>query len=164
MVRRREMAILEKKRSEKEKIRRQRIAMKKPIQTPPYGRIILGPDGNLYRVVAPARSKLDDSIYFQSDIKRPENNLSEENQRGNVSSTEESNVSDDEPMDDDTEYSNVRYGCKHADGDWHVNGKGASMKEEREPILVEDVPDEEDEELCELHSVWRNRVPSHGQW
>jgi hypothetical protein len=29
---------------------------------------------------------------------------------------------------------------------------------------VEDVSDEEDEELKELRSVWRNRIPSHGQW
>jgi hypothetical protein len=29
---------------------------------------------------------------------------------------------------------------------------------------VEDVSDEEDEELQELRSVWRNRLPSPGQW
>lgn len=31
-------------------------------------------------------------------------------------------------------------------------------------ITVEDVPDEEDDELRELRSVWRNRVPSPGKW
>ena len=34
----------------------------------------------------------------------------------------------------------------------------------RPKIIVENVPDEEDEELRELHSVWRNRVPSPGEW
>lgn len=33
-----------------------------------------------------------------------------------------------------------------------------------EIIAVENVPDEEDEELRELRSVWRNRIPSPGQW
>ena len=32
------------------------------------------------------------------------------------------------------------------------------------PHEVEDVSDEEDEELQELRSVWRNRLPSPGQW
>lgn len=31
-------------------------------------------------------------------------------------------------------------------------------------IEVEDVPDDEDDELRDLHSVWRNRVPSKGEW
>ena len=31
-------------------------------------------------------------------------------------------------------------------------------------VEVEDVPDEEDEELKELHSISRNRSPSPGQW
>jgi len=31
-------------------------------------------------------------------------------------------------------------------------------------VEVEDVPDDEDDELRDLHSVWRNRVPSQGQW
>ena len=31
-------------------------------------------------------------------------------------------------------------------------------------IIVENVPDDEDDELKEMHSVWRNRIPSPGQW
>lgn len=33
-----------------------------------------------------------------------------------------------------------------------------------EEIEVEDVPDDEDDELRELHSIRRNRRPSPGQW
>ena len=34
----------------------------------------------------------------------------------------------------------------------------------RAVAVVEDVPYEEDGELNELHSVWRNRQPSPGNW
>ena len=33
-----------------------------------------------------------------------------------------------------------------------------------EIFVVEDVPDSEDDEFRELHSIWRNRKPSPGAW
>jgi len=55
---------------------------------------------------------------------------------------------------------------------FHLNPAAADFipQNSREPkkktftLLVEDVPNDEDEELRDLHSVWRNRAPSPGQW
>ena len=41
----------------------------------------------------------------------------------------------------------------------------ASLPVQKRPkIIVENVPNEEDKALRELQSVWRNRVPSPGEW
>ena len=39
-----------------------------------------------------------------------------------------------------------------------------NAKKKKLTLTVEDVPFDEDEELRELHSVWRNRTPSPGEW
>lgn len=44
------------------------------------------------------------------------------------------------------------------------NNSNGSKNKKTLTLVVEDVPLDEDEELRELHSVWRNRAPEPGQW
>ena len=44
-----------------------------------------------------------------------------------------------------------------------VDSTGGTINN-RNGVVVETVPNDEDDELRDLHSIWRNRAPGPGQW
>jgi hypothetical protein len=139
------------------------------------GSIVLGPDGNIYRVISPAN---DDTRLFgreerpleqkKHDIVSGANQSKEKEDcdekmhpaNQNESFEEESKNSSIEPeeyIDDD---------CANHTHEDHIYDAQDTPHQSihTQEVEVEDVPDEEDEELRELHSVWRNRSPCPGQW
>jgi hypothetical protein len=120
---------------------------------------VSGPDGKLYRVIVPPRS--EDAIHER--ISRGAIKVNCEKTEKDVLSTTKSNNdgSDDSPEAAPCNDTLLNGGSIHGIPDTMFWKKHASLPR---AILVEDVPDEEDEELRELRSVWRNRVPSPNQW
>lgn len=132
----------------------------------PPGTIIRGRDGRLYRVVADPRFS-DDDASIHSD--------------GSVSDASVKSTSSDSAQSDPDEMAvdhhfkeNVRLNVTANEFIPKDTNESApkkvkvpndkSTKKKQITITVEDVPFDEDEELKELHSVWRNRAPSPGQW
>lgn len=138
--------------------------------------VVLGPDGNLYRVSAPSRRERDDDVassqlnrYNGLTFGEPGENLERDDEE--VFSSEYCANPD---KDDSAGYNSASSQEWH---DWQDIDDGSRMKypaarksalpaQKQVPRreIVEDVPDEEDEELRDMHSVWRNRIPSPGQW
>jgi hypothetical protein len=128
--------------------------------------IVRGPDGKLYRVIVPPRSEnaIPGRVWMSAFEDEGEN--TEED----VLPGEKCDVSTTESTDDGSDYSPEAERCSDSllDGD-SISGNPDTMSRQKRAssprsILVEDVPDEEDKELLELRSVWRNRVPSPSQW
>ena len=161
--RRREMEMMQRERTMAKQKQRQRLQKKQTIRSAgsyPPGTIVRGPDGNLYRVVAPTGYDRNSSMgSFSDSTSDIESNCSTENKENEVEGPTSQGIS------------SIKTKSKKLDNDDGTNSKTTtnvtSMQTKQEPldqILVENVPDDEDEELKELHSVWRNRIPSPGQW
>jgi len=169
--RRRELEMMRRQQLiEKEEMRREKAAaQKRRARTYKPGTVVLGPDGNLYRI-----SPTNDARLPSEEVKRTEskkdkrfsgyNQESKENcdeqmlpaKEVEASFEEESSVSSTvlDYMDDD---------CANHTHEDHIHVASESNAEQ-EAIVVEDVDDDEDDELRELHSSSRNRSPSPGQW
>ena len=142
------------------------------------GRIVLGPDGNLYRIISPTA---DDE-----QLRRGEERFPAGEQRFSAkkrfSSSDESKENSDEQMIAAEERDSINEESESS-SEWekssidddvcashtHEDHFYDALDTQTHPashteVEVEDVPDEEDEELRDLHSIWRNRSPSPGQW
>jgi hypothetical protein len=92
----------------------------------------------------------------------------------NVNEIMNKNKSNDVNMNSDNVTVNSAYDVGEDDHQFDVIGSQKTFRQNKTMLKkttvvvphfeVEDVSDEEDEELKELQSVWRNRIPSHGQW
>merc|ERR1712013_378599 len=133
--------------------------------TPSY-QIVRGPDGRLYRVSC---SERNDVMKSQSNKNRdtnitPSKANSESKEKEVVCTKSASKENDDGSVSSDEWYG----GQEIDDGLQKIATDAAEEKNVLSPasphIIVENVPNEEDEELREMHSIWRNRTPSPGQW
>lgn len=139
----------------------------------PPNQIIRGVDGRLYK--APYVEQ-DDVVKSQTNKKLDTNVSTSENDStsdDSASDEESSSSNTDETMDDDDDNESATSleweECQdHDDGSQILATDAVLLKENDAPsheeTIVEDVPDEEDGELRELRSIWRNRVPSPGHW
>lgn len=182
---------------EEEEMMRRRIAREKQrcgggARALPYppGTIVRGPDGNLYRIVAPPRwdgadddstsdiGRSDASISNKSSTSAEEDEENKENEEQDAASNMQFIATKDKRAHDRFYGSSEESGREDDLGDvsqlkshtheGHVYGPSVRIRAPAaaplEEIVVENVPDEEDDELREMHSVWRNRVPSPGEW
>lgn len=181
--RRREKELLELQRQKEEERRRRgrRLAGERrnngrdenSLPYPP-GTIVLGPDGRLYTVTAPKENRRGGHTSRTSSV----SDLSELDHLG-VENEEERGIGQEcapSPQDTQSVSSNLVDDTRDAldameekmqlqkDAEDLLKADEVSESLPIHMIAVEDVPDEEDEELRELHSVWRNRIPSLGQW
>jgi hypothetical protein len=138
--------------------RRQQRAASVAGVTLPAGAIVRGPDGRLYRVVGPPRSEdaIPDGIAGKATKDNDQNAAEGDVIPDGKCDAASTNESTDDCSDDSQEISS------RVHPDKTMPQKYASSP--REEFLVEDVPYEEDDELRELRSVWRNRLPSPSQW
>mmetsp|Transcript_23556 Transcript_23556/g.48250 ORF Transcript_23556/g.48250 Transcript_23556/m.48250 type:complete len:270 (+) Transcript_23556:98-907(+) len=152
------------------------------------GTIVRGPDGRLYRFVSapsstPAKEKMEEgrgngtrNSIFQDDANNHRCVSDSDDDESSVSSEEEQSHSlsgienDDESATSET-FHNSEEDENEAPETATKEGQLANAQEitssnvpSVQLIPVEDVPDEEDDELRELRSIWRNRMPSEGQW
>ena len=208
ILRQKEQRRREKERSMMEKMKTRLGKSKKQVQQPnsssgrmssassyPPGTIVRGPDGNLYRIVAPSRrrwesdddesmaSSINNNIERKSSMSCDENKENEEETDTDTGSTDSSMQNDTVMKKDELSYtpsrsetSSLRYDLDNDDSQIkshtsykHPMYKKGEQKDKAavplsEIVVVENVPDEEDDELRELHSIWRNRTPSPGQW
>ena len=129
----------------------------------PPGTIIRGRDGRLYRVVAKPSNEQhianhDDSF---SDADSCSSKSMDSMEEENVAPSKETlNAMANEFTPKSFHNTNKASAC------FENNDIGNSQKKNTKTLtlVVEDVPLDEDEELRELRSVWRNRVPEPGQW
>lgn len=141
----------------------------------PPGTIVRGPGGRLYRIATPSEHK-DENEYL---IRHTSGN-DESTSNSSCSSTGDGgDNSFDKKPDEPLEFININQITSSKQNEEDSPSKETTSNEELfnvsdisnvsnsfplQLIPVEDVPDDEDEELRDLHSVWRNRVPSPGQW
>mmetsp|Transcript_26936 Transcript_26936/g.57992 ORF Transcript_26936/g.57992 Transcript_26936/m.57992 type:complete len:240 (-) Transcript_26936:155-874(-) len=178
MARRRNNEMRQRECNDVEQLRRQRLApMKSSRKKTPSYQIFQGPNGRLYRVPCDVS---DDIVYPHSNtdidhglfLNHTEGEEEKESYRKNCDETFVDNYDIAKRESSDSE-SVISHECDEfqgidANSQMEIASREASPMEEdslpRQEIVVEDVPNEEDEELRELRSVWRNRVPSPGQW
>ena len=153
---------------ELEMMRRQRMMKEEQAQHRgrySHGRVFLGPDGNLYRLVPPTER------YEQERTANKAGNT----QRSTIgekkfSAENESRAKEHKSIHAEPHSFAGREDCTMNDCGSHSNEDFFDALDilpnvqHAEEVQVEDVPDEEDEELREMHSIWRNRTPSPGQW
>ncbi|KAL3769956.1 hypothetical protein ACHAW5_010030 [Stephanodiscus triporus] len=140
--------------------RRQRGA----VATLPAGAIVRGPDGKLHGVVGHARPEGVISDGIAREATEDNNDQNPDGKCDDASTSEstddrsddaqEARRREDRPLDDIPSF--------HVRTVETMPRKCASSP--REEFIVEDVPCEEDDELRELRSIWRNRLPSPDQW
>jgi len=152
LQRRHGMEMLYREGSKKEELARSR----QNADSYPPGIVVRGPDGNLYRVVAPSRHEKDDTKKAGTGTQYDQNTTTSDENKAN------------EVAKDKSEMMNTNSGASPKYKDF-VDGTTdtvlpAQNDGPQDEIVVENVDDEEDEELRELRSVWRNRIPSPGQW
>lgn len=170
--RRRELEMMRRQQliEEEEMRRKKAAAQKRRARTYKPGTVVLGPDGNLYRVISPT----NDARLPSEEVKRTEhkkdrrfsgsNQESKENRDEQMlpaKEVEESYEEESSVSSTTLDYMNDDYANHTHEDHIHV---ASESNAEQEAIVVEDVDDEEDDELRELHSIWRNRSPSPGQW
>ena len=155
-----------------------------PFPSYPVGTVVRGSDGNLYRVVAPPTS---DAARYRSDESMASSSSSEES-ASSMSACKELEIEDtsnhepddgDKALEDISHYEQRQRDNKgNEDALFDTNNNQSTKRSSSdssvprlkqyqdmgEIVVVEDVPDSEDDELRELHSVWRNRKPSPGAW
>lgn len=187
--RRREI-MLQRDRSRMEQIRRSRQELgqdhpvQKKISSFPPGTVVRGPDGNLYRIAAPSRRERENDMALRYSDSSFGGNTTSLNDRNKVNEEEEtffakvSDMAEDNILVDEPDSSQSTAGvsmpqswngCHETsdDDDSLVHDDQALAAKKHAPlneIIVENVPDEEDDELREMKSVWRNRIPGPGQW
>ena len=128
----------------------------------PPGTILRGRDGRLYRVVArPAKEQhgYDPTGSF-SDEESCSSESMDKIQEENVASVENTLNATANEFTPKLSFN----GENNAPACRESNSSSSSKNKKTLTLVVEDVPLDEDEELRELHSVWRNRVPEPGQW
>lgn len=152
LQRRHGMEILHIEGSKKEELARSR----QNADTYPQGTVVRGPDGNLYRIVAPSRHEKDDTKKSGTGTQYDQNTTTSDENRANEVAKDRS-----EMMNTNSDGSPE---CKDFDDGTTDTVLPAQNDDQQHEIVVENVDDEEDEELQELRSVWRNRIPSPGQW
>jgi len=165
--RRHAMETLQRKHNKMETMRRQRLEKKQPdgmSDSLPLGTIVRGPDGNLYRIAVPPQCERDD-ISESCPVTHCDRNLiiSTKNKENAVVIDKPENGSPEcNDSGDDVPLKN----CPNNNHTYEVIDSVTPFQEDVliPEIVVENVPDEEDDALRELRSVWRNRVPSPGQW
>lgn len=131
--------------------------------TYPKSSVVRGPDGRLYRVSeqpnAHTRWNYDDDESSRTCSETSSSSMSEEEEETHDVDMNEDTANDEFTYTpDSSNSSSLQYTGRIWDND------AKSLKPLGVEVEIEDVPDEEDDELRDLHSVWRNRVPSHGQW
>ncbi|KAL7517739.1 hypothetical protein ACHAWX_002635 [Stephanocyclus meneghinianus] len=139
----------------------------------PPGTILPGKDGRLYRVVN--RPSCLEQTSFENAKVDDSRSLSENYDTDTGYSSDSTNEKEHIGIDDidDLHSENNSQAVKLISTD--QTNLNPSMEKENNTIIknkkhsvislvVEDVPIEEDDELRDLHSVWRNRAPSPGQW
>mmetsp|Transcript_20084 Transcript_20084/g.48287 ORF Transcript_20084/g.48287 Transcript_20084/m.48287 type:complete len:244 (-) Transcript_20084:1423-2154(-) len=165
--RRHTMETPQRKHNKMETMRRQRLEKKQPdgmSDSLPLGTIVRGPDGNLYRIAVPPQCERDD-ISESCPVTHCDRNLiiSTKNKENAVVIDKPENGSPEcNDSGDDVPLKN----CPNNNHTYEVIDSVTPFQEDVliPEIVVENVPDEEDDALRELRSVWRNRVPSPGQW
>jgi hypothetical protein len=159
----------------------------------PPGTIVRGPDGRLYRIVgAPPQQQQQrkntkqydeiearrcsesslDSIYSSESSDESGDDHARVKEESDLMSCEESFVKENARANVQQQRQQRRQQVKQknhdsASMDIPLTTSSQTIKQVTIPravAVVEDVPYEEDEELNELHSVWRNRQPSPGNW
>eukprot|EP00985_Skeletonema_marinoi_P033944 scaffold42675_cov183-Skeletonema_marinoi.AAC.2 len=173
--RRRELEMMRRQQQmmKEEETRREKLAQAQQQRRSTYspGSIVLGPDGNLYRVISPTaddeqlrrgeeRSPVDKKRFSASDESK--DNSDEQM----IHPEEESEPFHEESDSSESEECSIDDVCashSHEDHFYDALDTHTDPATHTE-VEVEDVPDEEDEELKELHSISRNRSPSPGQW
>ena len=176
LARRRELKLRE--RMKREQARRRRIAKQQAREARasyPPGTVVLGPDGNLYRIAAPMHRERaeSESSDMSTDERCRASNEEAENEVDEHLPTEkevfhkESSSGDESDMRASPEWHNcndLNINSEVRRSSLEEGGSESSPKKCTSDIVVETVPDEEDAELNDLHSIWRNRAPSPGQW
>lgn len=178
--RRRELEMMwrQQQMAKEEEMRRRRLAQAQQAKARySPGSIVLGPDGNLYRVISPTAG--DERLQGRIPADKQRFSASEESEESSDEQMMPVKYSDSfqeesESFSNSEEEFNVDDVCashSHEDHfydalDTHPELAKDSIKVQPklQSVKVEDVPDEEDEELKELHSIWRNISPSPGQW
>ncbi|KAL9185755.1 hypothetical protein ACHAXT_003532 [Thalassiosira profunda] len=171
LARRRELELRE--RMKREQARRRRIAEQQAREARassyPPGTVVRGPDGKLYRIAAPRHREWvesEASDMSTDERSRASNEEAENEVDGHFPMEKEvfrKESSSGDESDIDMMASPEWHNCK----DLNINSevrRSESPKKCTSDIVVETVPDEEDAELNDLHSIWRNRAPSPGQW
>lgn len=121
-------------------------------------RIVRGLDGNYYKV---GSINLSSSSNNENEtMKNKLNNVNMNTVHDEYYSDNASTDSANDGEDDDHHHNNLFDIGSQKTGQQNET----MLKQTVLPHEVEDVSDEEDEELQELRSVWRNRLPSPGQW
>lgn len=148
-----------------DQLRREHLAKNQKQVSYPPGTIVRGRDGNLYRVVAPPRCQ---NMSDDMDTRGATTEIREKKLED--MSTEEVSDSNGDDSDSDSSAEEWHY-CQDTDNNVPMSFDSDSKEQQKHSMLpahsdivVETVPNEEDDELRELHSVWRNRRPSPGQW
>merc|ERR1719203_1462206 len=150
--RRHGMEMLHREGSKKEELARSRQSA----DSYPPGIVVRGPDGNLYRVIAPSRHEKDDTNKAGTGTQYDQNTTTSDENKANEVTKDKSEMTNTN--------SDASPECKDFDDGTTDTVLPAQNDEPQHEIVVENVDDEEDEELRELRSVWRNRIPSPGQW
>lgn len=178
---REEMARRKKQQQQQQQMQRSMERRPTPFPSYPVGNVVRGSDGNLYRVVAPPTS---DAARYRSDESMASSSSSEESASSMLAckELEIEDTSNHEPDDDDKGLEDIlhyeqRDNKESEDALFDTNNQSTNRsssdssvprlkqyQDMGEIFVVEDVPDSEDDELRELHSVWRNRKPSPGAW
>lgn len=158
------MKMMERERAHKmERMGRQQRHSKDQSSDLAPGTIVRGADGNLYRVVAPPRDdRYGSNGSFSGTNSDSDHNLSAKNEVTNRSQK----CQDSEDLSINSQM-NTSLGKNCMNEDTQSKVESVSSIQEHEPlqeVIVENVPDDEDDELRDMRSVWRNRVPSLGEW
>jgi hypothetical protein len=151
---------MERQRRERERCEMEEGCYEERYAFPP-GTILRGRDGRLYRVVArPAKEQHDcDPTGSFSDDESCSSNSMDKVQEENVAPVENTlNATANEFTPKSFNGQNNAPTCRES------NSSSSSKNKKTLTLVVEDVPLDEDDELRELHSIWRNRVPEPGQW
>ena len=167
MARRRGMEMLSRESSEMEQMRCRSLAKNQPSEkntaSYPPGTVVRGPDGNLYRVSAPPRREKDDNVESRSNIEFDSAPAFLNGLSGPVLASDENKNHDEEDNSDSTQESHGYQGIND-DSQMTAAETASPVQKPLHEMIVEDVPDDEDEEIREMRSIWRNRIPSPGQW
>ena len=136
----------------------------------PPGTIIRGRDGRLYRVVADP-SHIHQGIQANHDNQSASSNSFVSESDGTNSCTSDYSAEQECKNNNcnDMNVANTDSKCSlHATASEFIPKSSiednSNIPKKTITLVVEDVPLEEDEELRDLNSVWRNRMPSKGEW
>jgi hypothetical protein len=128
----------------------------------PPGTIIRGRDGRLYRVVVDPHLNDDDASIHSNGSASVQSSSCSDSVQTNTDEMEVEHRTDEKIRLNATANEFIPKDASKSAPMKVTNDK--FTKKKQFTLTVEDVPFEEDEELKDLHSVWRNRAPSPGEW